>query len=230
MISVCMAVKDGASYIEAQVDSILSQLDAGDELIVSDDHSTDATLDIVRAFEDRRVKIYSSPRYGATQNFEFALSRSSGDLIFLADQDDIWNEHKIARMTTYLDDYELVICDCSLVNDKLEVISGSFFETNQSGGGFLKNLLSNSYMGCCMGFRRSVLQKALPFPSDTAHDHWIGMVAEAHFKTYFLEESLVMHRIHNSNASTSGRTSTTSPIKRVSQRYHLVYNLISRSL
>ncbi|MEI9918788.1 MAG: glycosyltransferase family 2 protein [Bacteroidota bacterium] len=225
-----MAVKNGASYIDAQVDSILSQLNHSDELIVSDDHSTDATLDIVRAFKDQRIKICSSPRHGATQNFEFALSRSSGEFIFLADQDDVWHPHKISTMRKYLNDFELVICNCSLVDEKLQPIIGSFFESNGSGPGFLKNLLSNSYMGCCMAFRKSVMQKALPFPADTAHDHWIGMVAELHFKTFFLEESLVMHRRHGSNASTSGEASTVPHIKRVSQRYQLVRNLISRSL
>jgi glycosyltransferase involved in cell wall biosynthesis len=225
-----MAVKNGATYIEAQVDSILSQLSVNDELIVSDDHSTDATLEIVRAFDDARIKIYSSPRSGTTQNFEFALFRSSGEFIFLADQDDVWNRNKIGKMRRYLDNYGLVICDCSLVNGRLEEISGSFFETNGSGSGFLKNLVSNSYMGCCMAFRRSVLEKALPFPSGIAHDHWIGMVAETRFKTFFLEESLVMHRIHDSNASTSGKASNVPHMKRVSQRYQLVRNLISRSL
>jgi glycosyltransferase involved in cell wall biosynthesis len=225
-----MAVKNGASYIEAQVDSILSQLGADDELVVSDDHSTDITLDIVKAFDDKRVKIYSSLRHGATANFEFALSRSFGDYIFLADQDDIWHPEKISTMRKHLENFELVICDCSIVDEKLKPIISSFFKINGSGRGFLKNLVSNSYMGCCMAFRKSVMQKALPFPADTAHDHWIGMVAETHFRTFFLEESLVMHRIHSSNASTSGKASITPHMKRVSQRYQLVRNLISRSL
>lgn len=230
MISVCMAVKNGASYIGAQIDSILCQLGAHDELVVSDDHSTDDSLEIVGRFDDPRIKVFSSPRYGATQNFENALSRSSGEFIFLADQDDIWHPKKISTMLKFLGDFDLVVCDCSLVNERLEVISNSFFEQKGSSRGFLKNLLSNSYMGCCMGFRRRVIQKALPIPADTAHDLWIGMVSEIHFKTFFLEESLMMHRIHDSNASTSGRASTVPHMKRVSQRYQLVRNLISRSI
>jgi glycosyltransferase involved in cell wall biosynthesis len=231
MISVCMAVKNGAKYIDEQIDSILSQLGAGDELIVSDDHSSDETLGMVQRFEDPRIRIFSSPKNGAVHNFEFALSRSSGEFIFLADQDDIWHENKLATMMPFLQEYDMVVCDCMLVDDDRNVLSNSFFDLKRSGKGFLKNLVSNSYMGCCMGFSRRILSKALPFPDDVAaHDFWIGMVAESHFKSLFLKEVLVSHRIHDANASTSGRESITPHMKRVTQRYQLVRNLISRSL
>jgi glycosyltransferase involved in cell wall biosynthesis len=231
MVSVCMAVKDGASYVGEQIDSILCQLGPGDELIVSDDHSRDSTIDVIRRFNDPRIKIHSSNRVGIAHNFEVALSRSTGDFIFLADQDDIWYPEKLYTMLPHLSTYELVVCDCRLVDDGGDVIVGSFFELNRSGKGFVKNLISNSYMGCCMGFQRKILEKALPFPgNNVVHDFWIGMIAEAHYSSVFLKQPLVSHRLHGSNASTSGRRSNASPIKRVSQRYQLVRNLISRSL
>jgi glycosyltransferase involved in cell wall biosynthesis len=231
MISVCMAVKNGANYIAEQIDSILTQLGPGDELIVSDDHSADSTLNIVRRLNDPRIRIFSSGRHGATHNFELALSHSTGDFIFLADQDDIWHPDKLSTMTPYLRDFDMVVCDCTLIDDQRRVLAESFFRMKRSGKGFLKNLVSNTYMGCCMGFTRDVLNKALPFPRDTAiHDFWIGMVAEAHFKSLFLNKTLVSHRLHGANATTSGTPSKTPHIKRVSQRYKLVRNLISRSL
>jgi glycosyltransferase involved in cell wall biosynthesis len=231
MISVCMAVKNGAAYIGKQIDSIMCQLTPGDELIVSDDHSTDSTLDIVKSFDDQRIKIFSSPRHGITHNFELALSRSTGEIIFLADQDDIWHPKKVATMLPYFEQYDMVVCDCTLVTEELDVLTDSFFEWNRSGNGFLRNLVSNSYMGCCMGFKKEVLKKSLPFPGDAVvHDFWLGMVAETHFKSFFLKEPLVSHRIHDSNASTSGKASNVPHMKRVSQRYQLVRNLISRSL
>ena len=225
-----MAVKNGANYIAGQIDSIVCQLGNSDELIVSDDHSADFTLDIVRRFNDPRIKMCSSTRFGATHNFEFALSRSTGDFIFLADQDDIWHPNKLATMMPFFNEFDMVVCDCTLMDDQRNIISDSFFELNRSGKGFLRNLVRNSYMGCCMGFRRSVLEKALPFPGDTiVHDFWIGMVAETHFKSLFLKNSLVDHRIHGANASTSGRTSKVPALKKVTQRYQMVRNLI-RSL
>lgn len=226
-----MAVKNGAAYIAEQIDSILCQLEPGDELVVSDDHSTDNTLDIIRDFNDPRIKIYSSSQLGIARNFEHALSRSSGDYIFLADQDDIWDREKLSIMLVQLHAHDLVVCDCRLVNNDRGIISESFFELKGSGRGFVKNLISNSYMGCCMGFRRRVLERALPFPgSNVVHDFWIGMIAEAHFSSIFLNQQLVSHRMHSTNASTSGRPSKASPMARVSQRYQLVRNLISRSL
>src|SRR5690349_4097162 len=98
MVSVCMAVKNGEAYVEEQVDSILCQLHPRDELIVSDDHSSDATLNIIRRFKDPRIKLFSSSRQGLIYNFEQALSRSSGDFIFLADQDDVWHPEKLSTM------------------------------------------------------------------------------------------------------------------------------------
>lgn len=226
-----MGVKNGATYVGEQIDSILCQLGDEDELVVSDDHSSDSTLDIIRRFNDPRIKIHSSPKHGMVHNFELALSRSMGDFIFLADQDDVWYASKIATMKPYLLDYDLVVCDCRLVNTNLELISESFFEVNRSGRGFVKNLVSNSYMGCCMGFRRKMLERVLPFPANNViHDFWIGMIAEAHYSSLFLKQPLVSHRLHGSNASTSGRRSKASPMKRVTQRYQLVRNLISRSL
>lgn len=226
-----MAVKNGENYIAEQIDSITDQLGDSDELIVSDDHSTDSTPDIVRSFNDPRIKTVSSNRHGATHNFEMALSRSAGDYIFLADQDDIWHSDKLATMMPYFNEFDVVVCDCMLVDEKRNVISESFFEVNKSGKGFLRNLISNSYMGCCMGFRREVLAKALPFPTGTTiHDFWIGMVAETQFRSLFLDKTLVSHRIHGANASTSGKASRTPHLERVSQRYKLVRNLISRSL
>ncbi|HZY81726.1 MAG TPA: glycosyltransferase [Cyclobacteriaceae bacterium] len=226
-----MAVKNGAAYVEEQVGSILCQLSTKDELIVSDDHSTDSTLDIVNNFQDSRIKVFSSPRHGLVHNFEHALSRSAGDFIFLADQDDVWHPEKLDTMMPYLANYDLVVCDCRLVSPKLDVLNDSFFELNRSGKGFVRNLISNSYMGCCMGFHRRILQRALPFPGNSViHDFWIGMIAETHYSSLFLKKPLVNHRLHASNASTAGRRSRTSPINRMTQRYQLVRNLISRSL
>src|SRR5687767_5839595 len=136
MVSVCMAVKDGASYVGEQIDSILCQLGQGDELIVSDDHSSDATLEVIRGFNDSRIKVHSSSRPGIAPNFELALSRSAGNLIFLADQDDIWHPEKLETMLPHLSTYDLVVCDCRLVNSDRDVISESFFELNRSGKGF----------------------------------------------------------------------------------------------
>ena len=96
MISVCIATYNGGKTIHTQLASILSQLGENDEVVISDDHSTDNTLDIIRAFNSPIVRIVEGPVKGSPiPNFENALQHSKGDIIFLADQDDKWVENKV---------------------------------------------------------------------------------------------------------------------------------------
>lgn len=230
MVSVCMSVKNGEKYLGEQVTSILPQLEADDELIVCDDGSTDKSVSLLRSFNDPRLRIMTSPGTGVIESFGTALASSKGEFIFLADQDDIWAPHKIKTMTACLSGYDLVVCDCALIDEDRQVKAESFFELNHSGNGLVKNLIRNSYMGCCMAFRRRVVEKALPIPTGVAmHDYWIGLVAELHFKTLFLPESLVWHRKHGSNHSSTGLRSHQPYGKRISQRVELLKNLVHRA-
>jgi glycosyltransferase involved in cell wall biosynthesis len=225
-----MSVKNGELYLGEQVTSILPQLAATDELIVCDDGSTDKSLTVLTSFRDPRIKIIETQGKGIVRSFETALSCSKGELIFLADQDDVWSPNKISVMKKYLEDYDLVVCDCAMVDENQRVSTNSFFELNGSGKGLMKNLMRNSYMGCCMAFNRKVLEKALPFPAGIAmHDYWIGLVAELHFRALFLPEALVSHRKHSTNHSTTGRKSEQPYSRRISQRLHLLRNLVQRA-
>jgi len=201
--SVCMATFNGEKYIYEQVKSVLDQLSAEDELIVSDDGSRDGTIQIIQSFSDKRIKIfYNENKKGPVGNFENAIRNAKGEYIFLADQDDIWFDHKIKVMLSYLQQYDVVNCDCSVVNENLEVICHSYFKYINSGPGFIKNLKTNTYMGNCMGFKRGIIKVALPFPSNIPnHDLWIGIAADLFYKSYFIPEILGLHRRHGNNAS-----------------------------
>jgi glycosyltransferase involved in cell wall biosynthesis len=203
IVSVCMATYNGEKYIYQQAKSVLDQLSQNDELVVSDDGSTDGTLKILEDFNDPRIKIRKNTgNKGPVGNFQNGLAYVKGDYIFLADQDDIWFDTKIKKMVSLLKDYDIVICDCSIVDDGLNVIKRSYFQHANSGAGFLKNFKRNTYMGNCMGFRRKMLTLILPFPPAIPnHDLWIGVVADLFYKPYFLEEVLGMHRRHETNAS-----------------------------
>ncbi|MEK5777350.1 glycosyltransferase, partial [Acinetobacter nosocomialis] len=99
MISVCLATYNGEKYIVEQLTSILSQLSPTDEVIISDDHSTDETLLLIKSLNDPRIKIITNELgKGYTKNFENAINHSSGDYIFLSDQDDVWVENKVELM------------------------------------------------------------------------------------------------------------------------------------
>ena len=164
MISVCMATYNGEKYIKEQLSSILSQLSEKDEIIVSDDSSTDKTVEIIESFQDKRIKILKNNKFRQPNlNFENALKYSKGDIIFLSDQDDVWIENKVEIILNQLKKYDLIVSDAFITNEKLNITNDSLFSEVNSNRGILKNIIKNTYYGCCMAFKRKVLKKALPF-------------------------------------------------------------------
>lgn len=223
-----MATYNGEKYIHQQVVSIIEQLGNDDELIVSDDGSTDRTLKILNEFDDKRIKIiFNKNKKGPIGNFENAIRTSNGQYIFLADQDDVWFDNKIEVMVACLQQYDVVNCDCQVVDNALNVICPSYFNYINSGLGFIKNLRTNTYMGNCMAFKRNVLEIALPFPDNIPnHDLWLGVAADLFYKPYFLPEILGLHRRHENNASnTFDIKFKTSFWKKINKRLILFYHL-----
>jgi glycosyltransferase involved in cell wall biosynthesis len=225
-----MATKNGGLYLREQLNSILQQLLPEDELIISDDLSTDNTHDIIESYHDHRIRLIRNPQaQGIIKNFEAALNASRGTSIFLADQDDVWKPDKVSIVMKYLVHHDLVISDCLITDYSLNLKSESFFKLNNSGSGLIRNILKNSYMGCCMAFNRNVLNKALPFPKDIPmHDYWIGLVGELNFKVRFIPEVLVIHRRHSTNASTTGSLSNKKFSVRFAARYKIIKHLFLR--
>ena len=153
MISVCIATYNGGKYIKEQLESILSQLGEGDEVIISDDSSTDATLSVVKSVGDPRVRIFGGNTFHSpTYNFENALRQAKGDYIFLSDQDDVWKADKVKVMMKALENYDLVASDCTVVDSDLNVIKESYHGKLPSPKVSV-NIIHNSYMGCNMAFR-----------------------------------------------------------------------------
>lgn len=226
-ISVCMAVKNGESFLSEQLASILPQIAGEDEIIVSDDHSSDESLRIVGRFQDKRIKILGNARSGLVSNFENAIQAARGTYIFIADQDDVWRWDKVAVTLPFLHLFDVVVSDCVVVDEQLRPLCGSFYNFNSSGKGILRNLVKNSYMGCCMAFHRKVAERALPFPRRIPmHDAWMGMIGEIYFSVKFIEDKLVLHRRHGANASTSGSPSRFALGKRVGDRFQMVKQII----
>lgn len=232
MISVCIATYNGESFLYRQLRSILDQLGCDDEIIISDDNSNDATVKIIEGFSDDRIKLHKNTnRLGPVMNFERAVALSKGDIIFLADQDDIWLPGKVERMCMELDYVDLVVCDASLIDSAGNILTTSYFKARRSGPGLIKNITRNTYLGCCMAFRRAVFEKAKPFPKDLYHDYWIGIIAEIFFRTRFIDDVLVRYRRHDSNfSSASDLKSNNSFWDILLIRMILFKNLLSRML
>lgn len=233
MISVCIATYNGERFIREQMASILAQLSAEDEVIVSDDGSTDRTLEYIRAFRSPIVRIVQNRgEHGYTPNFENALREAKGDYIFLSDQDDVWKPEKVKTCLEYLKKYSLVISDADIVDREGKLLFNSFFEMRHSHRGFLPNLVRFSFLGCCLAFRRELRDKALPFPPNhymSTHDNWITMVGMTFFRVKVTDEKLVSYRRHDANASSGGFQHTTTLGFKIRYRLYLIKWLLRRA-
>jgi len=201
MVSVCMTTYNGEKYLKRQLDTILEQLDQQDELVISDDSSSDKTLSIIKSYEDKRIRIFEKNHFKSpVYNLEFALKKARGDMVFLADQDDVWLPGRVQRVVEKLQDNDLVVCNALIVDADEKVLHESYFEWKGSGPGFWKNLKKNSFLGCSLAFNRKILNAVLPFPKKLImHDIWIGLMAESLGKVYFLDEKLMLYRRHERN-------------------------------
>lgn len=229
MISVCIATFNGEKYIKRQLSSILSQLSAGDEVILADDSSTDNTLDVVRSFKDSRIHIIDGAnKHSPIWNFERALSKASGDYIYLADQDDEWLPDKIKVTQQYLQNYDCIVSDNVCINGDGTIITSSFYKLNKTKSGKYYNLLiKNGYLGCCMAFKRKVLEASLPFPSNIPmHDIWIGNVAAFKYNVKFIPEKLIRFCRHGDNVSTTASKSGYRIWNRLMFRWTILSDLL----
>ena len=212
MISVCLASYNGGKYIHEQIASILKQLSDKDELVISDDGSTDNTISIIRSFEDSRIKlIQNCGRKGFVGNFENALNNASGDYIFLSDQDDIWKDGKVSKLLGYLKKYDLVVHDAELIDGNGDSLGKNYYSVLHHRTSFLGNLWKTRFLGCCMAFRKEVRDDCIPIPPKiVAHDYWIGMLALTKYKVGFVLDTLISYRRHGGNVSPSSEESNNS--------------------
>ena len=229
MVSVCIASYNGCKDMKEQLISILSQLSCDDEIIVSDDGSCDGTLEIVSNMEDSRIKeVLNIEKHGVVPNFENAIKYASGDYIFLCDQDDLWVENKVKTCVEALQSVDLVVHNSLLMDGVGNVSDIDFFSLRKSTAGYWKNLYKNSFIGCCMAFRREILDYVLPFPEHILwHDMWIGLMVEKKGKTMFIEDKLLYYRRHDNNASATAEKSSFSFLFQIKYRLQMFgYTLI----
>ena len=229
MISVCIATYNGERFIREQIDSILRQLSSDDEIIVSDDGSTDDTISIINSIDDKRIIIIEGPRkHSPTPNFECAMKESKGDYIFLADQDDVWKPNKVEVCIKWLQNYDCVVSDAEVTDSNLNPLYPSLYAIMQVRQGCIYNTVwKNGYTGCCMAFRHEVLNASLPFPKDIPmHDIWIGNVAAYKYNVKFISEKLVLFRRHEDTISCNGKGSRFSLWQQLKFRINTIYHII----
>ncbi len=216
-ISVVLAAYKGEQFIAEQLESILPQLGENDEVIVSDDYPGGKTRGVVQKFinRDKRIKYIEGEGKGVVKNFENAMKASDGDIIFLCDQDDVWIPDKVnSVIKEFHSGADLVLHDASVTDGKLNITFPSFFAIHDTNISYSRNLMKNTFVGCCMAFRKEVMQSTLPFPEGLAmHDWWIALVAlKKGYKVALLDKPLILWRRHGDNV-TGGKTSLIQKIK-----------------
>ena len=222
-ISVCMATYNGEKYLVEQIDSILAQLKPGDELVVSDDGSTDSTKVILRGFGDSLRLVGETRAGGVVANFSRALEHARGDLILLADQDDVWLPGRVDLFRAELTRHDLILSNAVVVDENLRPIGTTLFDQTRPTLGFWRNLYRNSFVGCCMGFRRSLLRFALPLPSVTPwHDWLLGLLFCLRGSTVQVHIPLLLYRRHGANASLTGEASTNGIVRKAKLRWMML--------
>lgn len=231
-VSVCLATYNGERYLRELVDSVLPQLGPQDELVVSDDASTDDTVSLLESYREPRIHVQlHEANQGYTRNFGSALRAARGDIIFFCDQDDVWFPQKIATMVGELARYDVAMCDLVVCDGDLREVHPSHIQLRGVRRGLIHNLVRTRYVGAAIAMRRGVLETLLPFPSRAdlcAYDYWIALVAERHFRFKLLEEPLMRYRRHDATATTAGEASPHNLRHKIAVRLYSGFQLARR--
>ncbi|PKI92048.1 hypothetical protein CW368_04165 [Actinomycetales bacterium SN12] len=210
-----MATYDGARYIEPQLASILTELEPQDEVVIVDDASRDSTPEYLRGIDDPRVRVHlRTENRGYVRSFEEALAFATGDVVMLADQDDVWVPGRRALFVTALADAGVAASNLELLesgNPLPHPLTGRPWrlrsESSRQGVRNAVRILAGvaPYYGCAMALRRDALERVLPFPDflDESHDLWIAMFGNVHRTMRHIDQPTIRRRIHDSNASPS---------------------------
>ncbi|MCC2681228.1 MAG: hypothetical protein K0S36_792 [Nitrosospira multiformis] len=215
LLSVALASFNGERYIAEQLESIAQQHRLPNELVISDDASTDSTTDIILKFARHAPfplrLLQNSERLGSTRNFQTAIRACNGDIIFLCDQDDVWYPNKIELIEAgFIDNPNAgaVFTDADVVGENLNSSGLRLWEAFKfnskeqaqiNGCDALEVLFKHPVVtGATMAFRSIYRDLILPLP-DTWHDAWIALLIGATSCLVALPTPLIAYRQHNSN-------------------------------
>ncbi len=211
-LSVALCTYNGIKFIEQQINSILNQTIKVDEIIVCDDKSTDATVSILKELQVANpciVIIENEINLRSTKNFEKAIQLCSGEYIFLADQDDLWNTEKVAKTLAIFKENptaEGVFSNADLIDDNGIILSNKtiwdsvfFFEKEMPKPvDFLDIIFKNGNIvtGATLCIKKEVKSFIFPFSEDNLHDEWIASLLAFRNTLYYSTENLISYRIH----------------------------------
>jgi len=211
-----MATYNGANYLKEQLDSIYNQTYKNIEVIVTDDCSTDGTVEILEQYvQTHGLKYYVNEKnLGFVKNFEKAISLCEGEYIALADQDDVWLPEKLKTLMAKIGSKLMIHSDCFIINAKGEIVTSSWKKENGYMVSVENLLFKNVVTGCTVLMHRNLLDSACPFPRGLKHhDWWLALCAATRNSLKYTDECLIQYREHV--AQETGRGDETPILRRV---------------
>lgn len=202
-----LATFNGEKYVTEQLESIVRQSVRPDEIVISDDRSTDATCSLsARVLKRAGIAfkiITNGYSRGFCNNFQSALEACSGDVIFLSDQDDFWHPKKVQIVMEAFDrqpNARLVMHDMQIGNAQLIPNDSTYLQELDALG-----IGRDSYCsGCAMALKKELLQRLLPFPMGLQdHDIWINEYAKLYAWRLVIDDALTVYRRHGANLTTN---------------------------
>lgn len=212
-ISVALCTHNGSAFVAEQVRSILAQTLPVHEIVLGDDDSGDDTIAIVRQLVDASdvelVVREHRPGLGVRGNFADAIAATTGDVVALSDQDDVWHPERLAALVPRLAERDLVHSDARLVNAELQPLGVSLLESLEAthweldclaAGEALPVLLRrNLVTGATVVMRGDFARESLPIPDGWLHDEWLAMLAAIDGSLALVPEALTDYRQHGGN-------------------------------
>jgi glycosyltransferase involved in cell wall biosynthesis len=213
-LSIAMCTFNGGDFLKQQLNSFLDQTLLPGELVICDDGSTDGSMLVIEEFSALApfpVLLHiNSQNLGSTKNFEKAISLCTGDIIALADQDDVWYSHKLQSIVDVFvrdDEIGMVFSDADIVDVNLKKMGYMLWQKYDfdrskqkiiaKGNGFDVFIKNQYATGATMAFRSSLTALLLPISSRWVHDGWISLLASAVTKVAVVAEPLIMYRQHD---------------------------------
>lgn len=211
-ITIVLTTYNGEKYLLDQLKSILNQTIKPDEVLISDDVSTDDTIKILKEFirenklDNWKLQI-NKKNIGWQTNFFNTIMKATGDIIFLADQDDIWNDSKIEEMTNQLlknEEILLLASEYTIIDENNNLISSKKNISNTydlEKIAFDRSFYLTKYPGCVLAFRKSMLPYIEKiFFNSYPHDQLLFNLALILNGAYVYPKPLIKHRKHPESA------------------------------
>jgi glycosyltransferase involved in cell wall biosynthesis len=223
LISIVMCTYNGEAFLEAQINSLINQTYPNLEIIISDDASADNTRTILSRYADNPIikLFFQENNLGFVANFEFAISKASGNFIALCDQDDVWLPEKITELYEHLPaDCLLIYSNSLLIDDNGTSLHKTLADLREmySGNDTRYFAFYNIVPGHAAMIKRALLQYALPLPSIAFHDWWLAAVATIYGKICYHDKVLNHYRQH-ANTVTKNIKPKKIPSRSRSNRY-----------